>query len=213
MTNKQNTIVGLCVLLLLVGCSKAHDNSTKALDTVEQETSSTWQKLREALDLSSKSTSQPTRHMPQQRYCYRAYNDILCYGHPVAGQEERLVAYQEAARTGYTIEPPPAPKAKPEKKDTQKKKDTVVEDKPPIKQANADAADKKQAEVKPSEAKQEAQKNDAAKPDSAKPVTDPVASGDATKKPSGKAEEKHLKEIIFDPKELEPKKLVPDKVE
>lgn len=184
----------LSFCLLLCGCMKAQDTSTTALDGMEKETSSTWHKLRETLDLGSK----PVKHSQpaQARYCYRTFEDVVCYSKPLVGQESRLLAYQDKGAVGYVIEPPPAPlklrkpAAPTPVVEKPKEADTIA--KTPDDKAAADKAFDKPAD----------------KPSIAKPAEKP-----AEKTAEKKDDMKHLKEIIFDPSELEPKKLVPDKMQ
>ncbi len=119
----------------------------------------TWEKVRKPLGMEK--APEPAS-VPQTRYCYNSFQDIVCYGEPIPGQEKRLVAYQtDKGKTGYVM-PSDGMDVKPTK---------VVELKP-LKSVNV-------------------------------PTPTPVK-GTTEQKPQ-------LKEIIFDPAELEPKQLVPDK--
>lgn len=168
-----------CLCLPLAGCMKAQQSTSKAMDGIEQETSSSWHKMRQALDL-EKPKPVPSRKA-QTRYCYRTYEDIVCYHKPVPGQEERLVAFQQGNSVGYTLEPAAEP--------TETRKHSA-KSKPKPKPAEAAAPAKASADALPN-------------------APMPNAPVPATKA----ADTKHLKEITFDPSELEPRKLVPDKVE
>ncbi len=146
--------------MLCGACTKVQDTTSSALDTVGNETSASWNELRDIMDVPSKSKKPPPKDIPQQRYCYHTYEDIICYSKPLPGEEFRMVGYQEpSGKTGYTMNlrnlpsnfgPPKA--------------------EPPVPQTSPPAA--------------------------ATPA-DP--------------DKKQLKEVIFDPAELEPKTLVPDK--
>lgn len=182
-------ILALCSAL--TGCMKAQHSTSKALDDVEEGTSTTWGKVREALDLSSPAKAK-ARH-PQPRYCYKTYEDILCYSKPQPDQESRLVAYQAGNVVGYTMEPPPEPRSVIAKK-------VLLPQKMP------------KATSAPVQTAAPAASSDAPVP---APTATPAPLA-ATQPPAGqstKTDQKKLKEIIFDPSELEPKKLVPDKAE
>lgn len=158
-TMQAKQIAALLVCMLLMACAGATDTASGALDTAGNETSSSYTKMREMMGLQAKKAPRPVDSI-QPRYCYKTYEDIVCYGKPVPGYEERLVAYQNKhGGTGYTLDPMP-----------------VTDDNPPLPTLKA-------VDV---------------------PTPTPAASD---------AEKSQLKEIIFDPAELEPKELVPDKQE
>lgn len=235
-------------LLLLTSCTKVQDTSTRALDKVETETSSSWYKIREYLDLSSRPTPKEKSHV-QPRYCYGALQNVICYPSPIAGQESRLLAYQNSAGTGYTLAPHD-PGAEPKKKVAKKTEKTEQAKKPneitPVPAAElaeaptvtpAPAAATKHTPLPALEtapAPVAAPAPTATMPDikpEPTPAPAPVATPAPTPAPasapaptpaptpaagqtSGKPDEsKKLKEITFDPSELEPKKLVPDRMQ
>ncbi len=145
----------LCALLLLTACPAAQDSADTALDDVGEGTSNSYNKIREVTGLSHKQEPKPT---PQPRYCYKTFEDVVCYGAPVAGQDIRLVGYQDATgKTGYVL---------PDNQNS-----ASVAALPPLKPV-------------------------------AVPMPPKVA-GDST------VPKKQLKEVIFDPAELQPKQLVP----
>jgi hypothetical protein len=144
--------------LTLAACTKAQDTSTQALDTVGNETSASYNKMRDALDLNDKPKPRPKK-IAQPRYCYKTYEDIICYARPLPGEEYRLVGYQSSTgKAGYTL-PPTAPAQDPS--------------------------------------------------ESVSPSSMPITPMPTT--PGKEKDDSQLKEIIFDPSELEPKELVPDK--
>lgn len=244
-------LVGLSIVLALSGCMKLQDSSSRALDDVGSETANTWNKLRETLDLSKPKPK--ARSMAQPRYCYRAFEDVICYRRPIAGQESRLLAYQDGGSVGYTF-------AEREPDDNQMKRHRPTEHK--VEHPVSDSTDKKQvilatptptqapavapgASATPtlppapvanqpaasqSPASQAAPTTPAptAQPAAAQPAatqaptvqptaaTTPAAAAKPAPGTPGetkKASEKKLKEIIFDPDEMNPKVLVPDKLQ
>jgi hypothetical protein len=206
----------LSLFLLLPGCTKVQNSSKQALDDVEVNTTSTWQKIREALDLSSRPPVKEKRHV-QPRYCYKAFNDVICHSQPVPGAEERLVAYQNNSGTGYTIGPAAANMAKKSVGKTHKASKAVhpvgTIAKNESKPFTAEQLPKPvmntpvYGPVPPSTTAAEP-----AAPVAPAPVAvAPTVSPKEAQKPV--ADTKKLKEITFDPSELEPKKLVPDRVQ
>ncbi len=164
---KNNALPLICISLMLFACDQVKDSPGRALNAVEDNTSATWNKMREYAGVPRKN-EKPVEHA-QARWCYRSYQDIICYGEPIPGQEGRLVAYQGShGQTGYVIAPP---------HHASSNHSTAPVSLPPLKAASAGAS---------------SGKSDAETP---------------------KKEEKKLKEIIFDPAELEPKELVPPKTE
>src|SRR5262249_26051832 len=80
----------LIACLALTACNKAQDSANNVLDTVGNETSDTYNKVRDIFDLHSK----PKPEKPTQpSYCYKTMQDIICYPRPLPGQEERLTGY------------------------------------------------------------------------------------------------------------------------
>lgn len=188
--------LGFC--LLLGACTKVQDSSTRALDTVEKETSSSWYRIRDYLDLGSRPPVKPKSRV-QPRYCYGTLQDVICYPSPVAGQEGRLLAYQNSAGTGYTLAPH-AEHAAPRKKTPKVAK--------AAKKASAAVAAPVASGPAPVATMPEMQHGPTPAPS---PVPAPVTgamTGAATPE-----EPRKLKEITFDPSELEPKKLVPDRLQ
>ncbi len=153
----------ICILLVgLAACSK--QSASDALDTVGDDTSSGWNKMRDAVGLGHTSKTKPEDRV-QPRYCYKTMQDVLCYPTPIAGQEYRLTGYQQAnGRTGYVL---PASPALP----------------PTSTLSGSTGTPQKSTRTPPS-------------------VTDSGGPG---------GNKTQLKEVIFDPAELEPKELVPDK--
>ena len=146
---------GFLLCLALSACDNTRDTATGALDMAGNETSASYDKVRDLLGLKKKPPQPPT---VQARYCYRTQQDIICYGKPIPGFEERLVAYQTTnGGTGYTIEPTP-----------------VMNDSGEL---------------------------------------SPLKSVSVKSPPMVKADTSPLKEVIFDPADLEPKELVPEKQE
>ena len=144
--------------LLLGACTKAQDSTSQALDTAGTETSASYDKMRNYLDVGHKPKPVPVKGA-QPRYCYHTYEDIICYSKPLPGEEYRLVGFQNSAgKTGYTLP-----------------QETAPEDADPL---------------------------------------PPLKSLDVGPPPAIKADTApQLKEIIFDPAELQPKELVPDKMQ
>lgn len=161
----KKRIYSIFLMCILAACSQVQDSTTHALDTVGNETGSTWNKMRDMLDLGHPPAPKPTKAQP--RYCYKTYNDIICYSEPLAAsQDYRLVAYQDSSgHTGYVASHEILPSGQPPK--TLPKLEMVTVPVPP--------------KIK------------------------------GTTSPSPAAQRKDLKEIIFDPAELEPKPLVPEK--
>lgn len=196
--------IGLC--LLASACTKVQGTSKDALDKVETETATSWQKIREFLDLSSKPPVKEKSRV-QPRYCYQAYHDVICYSKPLPGQENRLLAYQNTSGTGYTIAPPGAAKPK-----------SLVKSSP----KGSEAAAMPHAEgAKPAEI---IDSFGTVPPKAVKPadVYGPMPEAPAAAAPKplpatvpGKevAAPRKLKEITFDPSELEPKNLVPERIQ
>lgn len=156
--NKPFLMLLLCVAV--TACAGAQDSSVRVLDNVEDNASADWSKLRGYAGVDKKPPP-PRKETAQPRYCYHLYQDIVCYGKPVPGQENRLVAYQDSsAHTGYVMEETASPKA-------------VLKPLPSV----------------------------------TVPTPPKIAAVPAPKP------EKVLKEIIFDPSELQPKDLVPQKTQ
>lgn len=160
----------MLVSLLLAACSgQASNDVDHGLDAVEDNAAATWTKAR---NISGFPQRQPKPKPPvtQARYCYKALEDILCYGEPLPGAADRLVAYQgSAGQTGYVLV---------ERKHHKNKEDSSGEIQliPEVPNTSAPLA----------------------------PAAEPQP---ATGNP------KKLKEIFFDPEELQPKELVPQKSE
>jgi len=157
----MNKIVFALLLLSLTSCDSVHDGTVRSLNGVEDNTDTAWSKTREYLWLDDKNKVKKAPEVSQPRYCYRTYQDIICYGEPLVGAENRLVAYQDAhAHAGYVLAPAS------QKEDTASK--AVLK---PIKSVNVGSP--------------------------------PPVAGDTG------AAKKQLKEIIFEPSELNPRELVP----
>jgi hypothetical protein len=154
----------LSVCILLNACSK--DTSSQTLDTIGNETSASYNKMR---DMAGVSHVKPeNKNKPaQNRFCYNTFNDIICYPKPIAGADYRLKGFQDSSgATGYVL---------PDNYNT-----------PLIPLKSVDVGDA------------------------------PKVLGTSSLVPAAKpasSQDKKLKEIIFDPKELEPKDLVPAKIE
>jgi hypothetical protein len=194
--------------LLLAACDSVKDTPGRVLDNVEANTSATWNKAREYLGVGHKLNTPKDNTQP--RYCYRAFEDITCYSQPIATDANRLVAYQtKSGQTGYVIHKPAPAKAEAapadKKKTADKKKPAPTAKKPAAKKTKKDTKkDSKEGATGINTADQKDAKDsaDAAKADTQKDTVDA---------PAQKKEEKQLKEIIFDPAELQPKELVPAK--
>ncbi|MEI6730094.1 MAG: hypothetical protein WCL30_02450 [Pseudomonadota bacterium] len=92
--------ISVLALILLSACADMRNNSVHTLDIVEDKTADSWTKIRGYMGLSKKKSQVKS----DPRYCYRTYNDIMCYDTPLQGEESRLVAYQgEGGKTGYII--------------------------------------------------------------------------------------------------------------
>lgn len=157
----RKLVIALAACAALAACNKAQESTREDLDVVGNETSTSYNKLRDYLDLGHKDKPVPKSKPVDQRYCYHTYEDIICYPTPIAGEEYRLVGFQTAAgKTGYVL-PPATPTPGGEK----------LAELPPLKSVT---------------------------------VGSPPAVLATPPKPQ-------LKEIIFDPAELQPKELVPDK--
>lgn len=147
------------ISLQISGCS-ASDTTKRALNTIEDNTSVTWNKARDLTGLGRKKPQQ--KITSQARYCYKSYEDITCYGQPIPGNENRLVAYQgNTGQTGYILP------------GSGRETGSVIL--PPLKSVNVGTPPK-------------------------------IADSDTVTK-----NKKQLKEIIFDPAELQPRELVPRK--
>jgi hypothetical protein len=152
-------MLSLMACVALAACTKAQDTTSQALDTAGTETSASYNKIRDYLDVGHKEKPPEAKTAVQPRYCYHTYEDIICYAQPLPGEEYRLVGFQSSSgKTGYTLPPMPD--------------NVTMPPLPPLKSV---------AVVGPP--------------------------------PPVKSDDKQLKEIIFDPSELEPKELVPDKMQ
>lgn len=151
--------LGSLLALVMTGTMLAACVDT--LDMVGNETSASANKLRDIAGLGRK---QAPSSSPQSRYCYKTFEDVICYPKPLASsQDYRMVGYQTSeGKVGYILS------------------DSDV--------TNAEEA-KERAQLLPLKA-----------------VT-------VNSPPNVKADDKQLKEIIFDPAELEPKQLVPEKMQ
>ncbi len=146
------------LLLAATACTKAQDTTTQALDTVGNETSASYNKIRDDLDLGSKPKPKP-QPKAQPRYCYHTYEDVICYSKPLPGEEYRLTGFQTSTgKSGYTMDPEVIPG------------DDLDAEPPPLKSVTVP------------------------------PPPAVKGTGDT-----------QLKEVIFDPAELQPRELVPDK--
>lgn len=155
----QRKFLLLCVpLLALSACGPTiTDTSNRAANTVEDNVSATWDEARGLLDISRKKPAQPDPKS-QPRYCYKFLQDVVCYARPVAGEEDRLVGWQDSrGHAGYVL----PPSYKPDNPEL-----------PPLQKVTINS-------------------------------TPPIAA----------AKQQPYKEIIFDPAELQPKELVPEKAE
>ncbi len=150
----------MIICLIFTGCTKMQDSASQDLDAAGTETSASYNKIRDYLDVGHKAKpKEQVKAVP--RYCYHTYEDIICYSKPLPGEEYRLVGFQTSAgKTGYVMTPPPPT-------DT-----SNADDLPPLKSVTVGPPPQVKTAEKP-----------------------------------------HLKEIIFDPAELEPKELVPDKMQ
>ncbi|MEI7669036.1 MAG: hypothetical protein WCJ33_03035 [Pseudomonadota bacterium] len=197
----KNKIIIFCLLItLLNSCSGMHNGTIRSLNGVEENTKITWEKTREYLGVSDKKPKKPEK--TQERYCYHTYQDIVCYKEQIAGAESRLLAYQGTeGETGYVFSEKENSKQDVISKDN--KKEVSAEKKPvkalkPLKSVNVSTppkiADDKEKQSPPNKIvikKAELTTNSETK----------------------KKDEKKLKEIVFDPSELQPKELVPKKIE
>jgi hypothetical protein len=154
-----NRILPLIACLALTACAGAKDSTSQDLDAVGNETSASYNKVRDDMGLGHKEKVVVTKEV-QPRYCYKTYQDIICYSKPLPGEEYRLTGFQTASgKTGYVLPEKPVPGGN-------------DDELPPLKTVSVGAP--------------------------------PAVKGE------GK-DDSQLKEIIFDPSELEPKELVPDK--
>ncbi|HEU5048313.1 MAG TPA: hypothetical protein VFT64_10790 [Rickettsiales bacterium] len=94
----------ILLFLLLAACSgQAANDVDHGLDAVEDNTAATWNKARSIAGFPERQPKPKTSNA-QARYCYRALEDIICYGKPIPGQEDRLIAYQGShGQTGYIL--------------------------------------------------------------------------------------------------------------
>lgn len=99
-------LVLLTALLSLSACGTSMNEApTRAADDVTDSVSTTWDKAREYTATEHKKPPKPEVNT-QARYCYKSFEDVTCYNHPIPGQEERLLAFQGShGQTGYVIEP------------------------------------------------------------------------------------------------------------
>ncbi len=179
--NMRISVLTVSFCFMLSACTKVQDSTNTALNDVEKETASTWTKARNILDLNKPVVAKKAPSVPP-RYCYRSMQDVICYNKPLVGQEERLLAYQDKNSVGYVIDPPKEPVAK---KEVEK---PVGESKKAVPDVTAEKAPAPAATPAATEKPKDSSNNGLPKKDDIK----------------------NLKEIIFDPAELEPKKLVPD---
>jgi hypothetical protein len=174
----------LGVSLVLLGCS--HDDTNSTLDTMGNETSASWHELRKITGFESDNKTKVVHAQP--RYCYKTMQDVICYPTPIPGQEERLTGYQtEKGTTGYIL---PAHRHEADMEPgvpvtVSKLPVTNVPNLPKIAGGPATAASTTTSTTTTTTT-----------------TTAPVA---------GPLPKPRLKEVIFDPAELQPKTLVPDK--
>ena len=175
--------IAAVTVLALSGCMKAQDSTSRALDTVGNETSSSYNKMRDYLDLGHKPKPVPPQRQIPPRYCYKTYEDVLCYSQPIAGEEYRLTGFQTATgKTGYTLPPTvttpaEAVVAPPPQMVVMPGGNPVSGELPPLKSVTVLSVPPVKAVATPPEAR------------------------------------KQMKEVIFDPAEWQPKDLVPPKPE
>ena len=172
----------------------------RGFNTVEDNTSNSWSKIREYAGASRKQAKVEEAHA-QPRYCYHVYQDTVCYSEPVATLESKLIAYQDSsAHTGYVI-PAPAEIVKPATVQGKISLDSPA--KPVIKPLQ-------KVNVATPPAIAETPKEAAVAPKTETKAKDmPTQEESAVKKKA----DKQLKEIIFDPSELQPRDLVPQKTQ
>jgi len=154
------SLLPLLFVALLGACTQPQkDDASQALDAAGNETSASMDKMRNYFEIGHKPKT-PTGQPAQPRYCYKTYEDVICYDKPIPGEEYRMVGFQTPdGKVGYVMNPAPVPAG--------------GEDLPPLKKVD-------------------------------------VPSPPEVKADSGSSQ---LKEIIFDPAELQPKELVPEKPE
>ena len=156
----MKNIVAFSLFIIISACTQMQGTPTRTANIIEDNTAATWNKTREILGVQKKVVEKPEK--TEQRYCYKNYDDITCYEVPLAGEDNRLVAYQGSyGQTGYIIH------------------------------SNIANSNNNTLPLKPLD-----QVNVATPP-----------------KVLGNNDNKKLKEIIFDPAELQPKDLVIKKAE
>ena len=94
----KNTLLCLMGLCILTACADARDNTVKAESAVHSHYVATGQRVREWFRIPPKENPQPTP--PNNSYCYKALQDVVCYNSPLYGQEGRMTGFQES--TGVT---------------------------------------------------------------------------------------------------------------
>ena len=94
----------ICFCVALAACQQTQDTASNAYSTVGDETGKSYNKIGELVGL--KKPKPPNAPTPQTRYCYHTYNDIICYPHPLPGEEDRMAGYQESnGKIGYLLQP------------------------------------------------------------------------------------------------------------
>ncbi len=94
----------LCLLSLsLTACADARDNGIKAESAVHSTYVQTGQRVRDWFRIPPRENPQPTP--PNNAYCYKALQDVVCYNAPVYGQEGRMTGFQESSGVTSSIAP------------------------------------------------------------------------------------------------------------
>jgi predicted DNA-binding antitoxin AbrB/MazE fold protein len=178
---------------ILTSCSDARKNSVRTLNIAEDNISVTWNKAREYIGVAKPKLKTNEDLSTQPRYCYKIYQDSICYARPIEGREHQLIAYQDSnANTGYVVS-----------NEEEVTKEMVISSSSAIKEP---FKQQQKGVLKPLK--------------SVEVTTPPKIAESSTEKTTKKQDfyskqkdEKKLKEIRFDASELNPKQLVPKKAE
>jgi predicted DNA-binding antitoxin AbrB/MazE fold protein len=196
---KYKTIILFC--FLLTACADAQKNLVRGLNIAEDNIAVTWNKAREYAGVAKAKPKTNDNLSSQPRYCYKIYQDSVCYARPIEGREDQMIAYQDSnSNTGYV-----ATNAEETLENNySSSSSTKITTKEPFKlQQKGVLKPLKSVDV-------------TTPPKIAEVKTSEVSTEKSTKKQdfySKKNDDKKLKEIRFDASELNPKELVPKKAQ
>ncbi len=92
----------LSILLVTSACTKIQEASWRLQNSAKGSIIKTSDAMRDWVAYTPKADDP---RLPQQRFCYDAYSDIICYEHPQPHLTNRLVGYQGTAHHYATAAP------------------------------------------------------------------------------------------------------------